>query len=109
MSEKAELNRSHKIEALLGFALKSNSICKGMDSIAKEVARNNIGLVFELQKVSENTHTKLDRLLSRYRVPLVKYSDQTFLEKCGLKRCKLLGVKHGALSDGLLQLLKQEC
>ncbi len=103
-----ESKGNSKIETLLGFALKTNSVCKGMDAIVKEAARNNVALVFELQKVSEGTRTRLERLLGSHRVPLVKYSNQEFLRRCGLERCKLLGIKHGALSHGLLQLFKQE-
>lgn len=81
----------NKIITYVGFAIKSNSIIKGVDDILK--TRKKIGLVIYSSELNQNSESKLKNFINKNKIEFKKLIKQQFDE------FNLVGVKAFAITD----------
>ena len=88
-----------RLVTYIGFAIKSNSIIKGLDEISKTKKRQFVLLVAE--DISQNSKEKIQNISNNKNIPLVTVDKDLFLQ-LNLVGVKILGITDPNLAKAIL-------
>lgn len=90
-----------KISSYIGFAIKSNSVVKGLDDILK--SKKRIEVIIVSFTIKENSYEKLQNFAIQKNIKVIKI-DQSVFDALNISGVKILGVTDKNLASAIIKI-----
>ena len=92
-----------KLAGLMGFAIRARQAAAGSDACRIMIRSGKCGVLLADGSAGENTRKKAEDLCRQSGTPLMVLPPGT-IEKATGRDCRLLGIRKGSFSEGILKM-----